>query len=125
MSNGQRSIWPPLNAACGPIETRGTREGGLVRHDVRVIDDEALRKLGQRLIEVDGVVGVLLRVAHGRGRPKRSALLDGDWVSGLIVSGRVWALGWWFDTSALAADPTVERVLAEADQRVRVPRTRQ
>ena len=60
MSNGQRSIWPPLNAACGPIETRGTREGGLVRHDVRVIDDEALRKLGQRLIEVDGVVGVLL-----------------------------------------------------------------
>jgi adenylylsulfate kinase-like enzyme len=155
---------------------------------------------------------------------KRSALLDGDWVSGLIVSGRVWALGepadetarqvalcndnlcslatnladagftpvidwvvpnrvqldvfrralgdrlrlivldpgtdacprrdatrpapeqflfdgyaelhtsmddgfgglgWWFDTSAMAAEPTVEQVLAEADQRARVPRTRQ
>jgi Mrp family chromosome partitioning ATPase len=50
---------------------------------------------------------------------KRSALLDGDWVSRLVVSGRVWALGWWFDTSALAAEPTVERVLAEAAARPR------
>src|SRR5664279_4027166 len=34
---------------------------------MRVIDDEALRKLGQRLIEVDGVVGVLLGGSRARG----------------------------------------------------------
>ena len=32
-----------------------------------MIDDEALRRLGQRLIEVDGVVGVLLGGSRARG----------------------------------------------------------
>ena len=34
---------------------------------MRVIDDEALRTLGQRLIEVDGMVGVLLGGSRTRG----------------------------------------------------------
>ncbi len=34
---------------------------------MRVIDDEALRTLGQRLTEVDGVVGVLLGGSRARG----------------------------------------------------------
>jgi Nucleotidyltransferase domain len=43
------------------------REGGLVRHDVRVVDVEELRTLGRRLCEVDGVVAVLLGGSRARG----------------------------------------------------------
>ena len=39
----------------------------MVRHDVRVVDDEDLRKLGQRLCEVDGVIGVVLGGSRARG----------------------------------------------------------
>jgi len=39
----------------------------LVRHDVWVIDDEELRKLGRRLCEVQGVTGVLLGGSRARG----------------------------------------------------------
>ena len=39
----------------------------MVGHDVWVIDDEELRKLGRRLCEVRGVTGVLLGGSRARG----------------------------------------------------------
>lgn len=38
-----------------------------VRHDVRVIDDEELRKLAHRLCAVDGMIGVMLGGSRARG----------------------------------------------------------
>jgi Nucleotidyltransferase domain len=43
---------------------------------VRVIDDEALRTLGQRLVEVDGVVGVLLGGSRAREEHTRESDFD-------------------------------------------------
>ena len=50
-----------------PLTARGTATFGLVRQDGRVVDHEELRKLGQRLCEVRGVVGVLLGGSRARG----------------------------------------------------------
>ena len=43
---------------------------------MRVIDDEALRTLGQRLVEVDGVVGVLLGGSRAREEHTRESDFD-------------------------------------------------
>ncbi|MEL5956377.1 adenylyl-sulfate kinase [Streptomyces sp. CLV115] len=83
-------------------------------------------------------------------RLTRSARLDGDFVSRLIVSGRVGALGkpadeaarqvelcnrnlctlannfsdagWWFDTAALTPEETADRVIREVRRRAVVNR---
>lgn len=49
--------------------------GARVRHDAGVDDDE-LRALGQRLCEVDGVVGVLLGGSRARGEHMQESDFD-------------------------------------------------
>ena len=62
--------------ACLPVEILAPREGGQVRHDVRVIDDGELRKLAQRLCEVDGMIEVVLGGSRARGEHTQESDFD-------------------------------------------------
>jgi hypothetical protein len=59
-------VAPPWSGPPGELGDEH-RTDCLLRHDARVGDDEELRKLAQRLCEVDGMVGVLLGGSRARG----------------------------------------------------------
>jgi hypothetical protein len=62
----QPEVAPPWSGPPGELGDEH-RTAGLVRHDARMVVAGELRRLGQRLCEVDGVVGVLLDGSRARG----------------------------------------------------------
>lgn len=75
-------VAPPWSGPPGGLGDE-RRADCLVRHDARVGDDEELRKLAQRLCEVDGMVGVLLGGSRARGEH----MPESDFDFGLYYQG--------------------------------------